>query len=109
MSKALIPLGLIAAAGVMGSLASGQGNRGRRASDEDRVARMDAITESVGVRAQATLQAMKDEAHWHQRRARSIERAWSNWDWGELHFYGLINKADFAFVEEFLGDYTYDI
>ena len=32
MSKALIPLGLIGAAGVMGSLASGQGNKGRRAS-----------------------------------------------------------------------------
>jgi hypothetical protein len=33
MSKALIPLGLIGVAGVMGSLASGQGNRGRRAAD----------------------------------------------------------------------------
>lgn len=32
MSKALIPLGLIGAAGVMGSLASGQGNKGRRAA-----------------------------------------------------------------------------
>jgi hypothetical protein len=66
---------------------------------------MTKIADWVGIRAEELLQSMKRESYDLRHQERELEAAWDNWDWDTLESYGLITKADYQFVQKFLGEY----